>query len=191
MTAARARCAPRWLPASSGDVINFAAGVTTIDLDSSLVITKNVTIEGAQPGSTTPGVTINGGGSSHAFTDFVVDAGVTATFDGLIIADGDAKGAAGADYVGNYGTSGSGGAAAGGIYVKGDLTLTNTFLENDTATGGAGGTGADGLGVGGGAGGSAAGASMSRTAAASTLRRTMFSPAIRPPAAREVMAVKA
>jgi hypothetical protein len=144
--------------ASAGDIINFAAGVTTIDLDSSLVIAKNVTIEGAQPGSTTPGVTINGGGSSSNFSDFVVDAGVSATFDGLIIADGNAKGTAGTDFVGNYGTSGTGGAAAGGIYVKGDLTLTNAFLENDSATGGAGGTGADGLGIGGGAGGSAAGA---------------------------------
>ncbi len=146
------------LAAAAGDTINFASNVTTIDLDSSLVIGKNVTIEGAQPGSTTPGVTINGGGSSSNFSDFTVDAGVSATFDGLIIADGNAKGAAGKEFVGNYGVSGSGAAAAGGIYVKGDLTLTNTFLQGDTATGGAGGAGTDGLNDGGGAGGSAAGA---------------------------------
>src|SRR6202048_4290026 len=81
--------------ALSGDTINFAAGVTTVDLTSSLVISKNITIEGAQPGSTAPGVTINGGGSSSNFSDFTINDGVTASFDVLIIADGNATGTTG------------------------------------------------------------------------------------------------
>ena len=104
--------------ASAGDIINFAPSVTNIDLSSSLVIATNVTIEGAQTGSTTPGVTINGGGSASDFSDFVVNAGVSATFDGLIISEGDATGAAG--FSPNY-VDGKGGAAAGGIYVSGNL----------------------------------------------------------------------
>jgi hypothetical protein len=55
--------------AKNGDTINFAPSVSTIDLASSLVITKNVTIEGSQPGSTTPGVTVNGGGATSNFSD--------------------------------------------------------------------------------------------------------------------------
>ena len=117
--------------ASAGDIINFAPSVTTIDLNSSLVISTNVTIEGAQtPG--TPGVTINGGGAGSNFSDFTIAAGVIATFDGLMIADGNATGTAGSP-------NGPGGGAAGGIYDAGALTLTNSVLQNDTATGGAGG----------------------------------------------------
>ncbi len=161
--------------ASNGDVINFSPGVTTIDLTSSLVIAKNVTIEGSAPGKIgTPGVTINGGGGSSSFSDFVINAGVTATLDGLIIADGNATGATGsAGTFGEVGTTlgagGTGAAAAGGIYDAGSLTLTNSVLQNDTATGGTGGAGYTGvvhgshgpylldLGSGGGAGGNAAG----------------------------------
>jgi hypothetical protein len=161
--------------ASAGDIINFSSGVTTIDLSSSLVVTKNVTIEGSAPGKIgTPGVTINGGGAGSNFSDFVINAGVTATLDGLIIADGNATGATGsAGTFGEVGTTlgagGTGAAAAGGIYDAGSLTLTNSVLQNDTATGGTGGAGYTGvvhgshgaylldLGSGGGAGGNAAG----------------------------------
>jgi hypothetical protein len=134
--------------ASAGDTINFAPSVTTIDLDSSLVISKNVTIEGSQPGSTTPGVTVNGGGSTSNFSDFVINAGVTAKIDGLIIADGNAVGAAGS-------AASAGGDTAGGIFDAGALTLSDSVLEDDTATGGAGGNA--GSYHGGGAGGNAAG----------------------------------
>ncbi len=123
--------------ASAGDTINFAPSVTTIDLASSLVIAKNITIEGSQPGETgTPGVTINGGGPGSNFSDFTIDAGVTAAFDGLIIADGHAAGAAGTVHYAIQ--AGNGGAAAGGIYDSGALTLTNSVLQGDTAHGGAG-----------------------------------------------------
>ena len=125
--------------AHSGDTITFAPSVTTIDLASSLAIAKNVTIEGPQPGATTPGVTIIGGGSGSNFSDFTIAAGVSATFDGLIIADGNATGATGAYCTGAACAGGTGGAAAGGIYDAGSLTLTNSVLQNDTATGGAGG----------------------------------------------------
>jgi len=143
--------------AVTGDVINFAPGVTTIDLSSSLVISKNVTIEGSQPSKIgTPGVTIDGGGGASNFSDIVINAGVTATLDGLIIEDGNATGATGTTSNATYGIGGTGGAAAGGILDNGDLTLTNSVLQDDTATGGAGG-GTYLYGAGGG-GGSAAGA---------------------------------
>jgi hypothetical protein len=125
------------------------------------VIDKNITIEGAQPGSTTPGVTINGGGSASNFSDFTIDAGVTATFDGLIIADGHATGTAGSAGSQSHPNGGSGGGAAGGIYDAGTLKLTNSLLQNDTATGGTGGQGYTAFFSfsvgGGGAGGNAAG----------------------------------
>ncbi len=140
--------------ASAGDIINFAPSVTEIDLGSTLTISKNVTIEGSQPGSIgTPGVTIKGGGPSSNFSDFTINAGVTATFDGLIIADGHATGGTGGYGVQGGGVQGGpGGGAAGGIYDAGALTLSNSQLLRDTATGGVG-----GLGLGGGAGGAAAG----------------------------------
>src|SRR5580704_514777 len=126
--------------ALAGDTINFAANVTEIDLASTLAIGRNVTVEGSQPGSIgTPGVTINGGGASSNFSDFTIDAGVMATFDGLIIADGHASGAAGA--AGGVGGAGPGGAAAGGIYDAGVLTLSHSQLVGDTATGASGGAG--------------------------------------------------
>ncbi len=144
--------------AAAGDIVNFAPTITTINLSSSLVISKNIIIEGSQPGAHgTPGVTINGGGSSSNFSDFTINAGVTAGFDGLIIADGHATGATGSNGGSAlYQAGGTGGAAAGGIFDAGALTLTNSVLSNDTATGGHGGTG--GYYAGGGAGGSAAGA---------------------------------
>ena len=153
----------------AGDIINFAPGVTTIDLSSSLVISKNVTIEGSQPSNIgTPGVTIDGGGGASNFSDFVINAGVSATFDGLIIADGHATGATGTTSNSTYGIGGTGGAAAGGIFDNGDLTLTNSVLQGDTATGGAGG-GTYLYGAGGG-GGSALAPSMLRAPAVSRFR---------------------
>jgi collagen type I/II/III/V/XI/XXIV/XXVII alpha len=144
--------------AAPGDIINFGTDVTTINLDSSLVISKGITVDGLQPGSTNPGVTINGGGAGSNFSDFVIDAGVTATFDGLIIQDGHATGAVGANTpLSNLSQpGGQGSAAAGGIYDAGALTLNNSVLQADTATGGFGGRGA--AYGGGGGGGSAAGA---------------------------------
>jgi hypothetical protein len=145
--------------ASAGDIINFAANVVVIDLASTLTITKNVIIEGSQPGSIgTAGVLVNGGGASSNFSDFTINAGVTTTFDGLIITGGHATGATG--YSHGSGHMGAGGAAAGGIFDAGTLTLSNSALVGDTATGGAGGVAlgpAYGGGYGGGAGGAAAG----------------------------------
>ena len=144
---------------SAGDTINFAANVVVINLDSTLAITKNVTIEGSQPGSIgTAGVIINGGGASSNFSDFTINAGVAATFDGLVITGGHATGAAGSGHGVHHMNAGS--AAAGGIFDAGTLTLSNSALVGDTATGGSGGValGAEyGGGYGGGAGGSAAG----------------------------------
>ena len=101
---------------------------------------------------------INGGGASSNFSDFTINAGVAATFDGLVITGGHATGAAGSGHGVHHMNAGS--AAAGGIFDAGTLTLSNSALVGDTATGGSGGValGAEyGGGYGGGAGGSAAG----------------------------------
>ena len=67
------------------------------------------------------------------FSDFTINAGVSATFDGLIIADGNATGASGGT---GFLTSYNGAAAAGGVWRhSGALTLTNSVLQNDTAQG--------------------------------------------------------
>jgi hypothetical protein len=139
--------------ASAGDTIVFAADVTTIDLTSgSLVVATDVTIEGSQPGTSTPGVTIVGGGIASNFSVFKIDANVSATIDGLIIEDGHATGTTGS-FIGA-----TGGAAAGGIFDAGALTLTDSVLVGDTAVGGTGGSTSAASPDGGGAGGEAAGA---------------------------------
>jgi hypothetical protein len=139
--------------ASAGDSITFDPSVTLIQLSSSLVIARNVTIEGAQPGATIPGVLIAGNSS---FTDIAINAGVTASIDGLTIVDGHGAGASGAYGASGGGTGGRGQGAGGGIYDAGTLTLTDSDFANNTATGGAGGHGGLYNG-GGGAGGNAAG----------------------------------
>ena len=88
--------------------------------------------------------------ASSNFSDFTINAGVTATFDGLIIAERPCD-----RRRRRRNPGGAGGAAAGGIYDAGVLTLSHSQLFGDTATGGSGGSRA--VYGGGGAGGSAAG----------------------------------
>jgi hypothetical protein len=121
--------------ALAGDTIDFAAGVSTIDLASSLVMTKNVTIEGSQPGADTPGVTIRGGGIESNFSVFTINANVTASIDGLIIEDGNATGATGSLST-DFSPGATGGAAAGGIFDAGALTLTDSVLEAERRSAG-------------------------------------------------------
>ena len=103
--------------ANSGDIIDFAANVRTIDLTSAgLTIGTSVTIQndlGTGP------VTIDGGGH---FTVFTVSAGVTASLSGLTISHG----------------AGASSSSGGGIQHNGTaLTVSNcTFSDNSAADGG-------------------------------------------------------
>ncbi|HEY5302177.1 MAG TPA: hypothetical protein VIJ55_15995 [Acetobacteraceae bacterium] len=131
--------------ARNGDtiVIDPSLSSGTIDLATTLTIAKNVAVEGN-------GVTLSGGDAGPVLD---IGSGATVALDGLSIIDGNATGKPGG--AGSPGKTG--GAAAGGIYDAGDLSVTNTRFADDTATGGAGGAGA-GSGSGGGAGGAASGA---------------------------------
>jgi len=97
--------------ATSGETIDFAASVRTIDLSSTLNIGVDVAItndQGIGP------VTIDGGGQ---FTVFTVPDNVTAALSGLTIADGN--------------TTGSNG-GAGGILNNGTLTVSNSTFSNNS-----------------------------------------------------------
>jgi hypothetical protein len=100
--------------AASGDTIQFAANLKggTINLANTLDITNNLTIDGA--GS---GITVNGGG--HRV--FQIEAGVVADINALTI-----TGAV------------TGAQAAGGIFNKGSLTLTNSTVTGNSAFNGGG-----------------------------------------------------
>jgi len=104
--------------ATSGETIDFAAGVRTIDLSSTLNIGVDVAImndQGIGP------VTIDGGGQ---FTVFTVSGkagfttSVTASLSGLTIADGNT-------------TSDDGG---GGILNNGTLTVSNSTFSNNSVS---------------------------------------------------------
>ena len=129
------------LAASPGDNIVFSTTLngSTITLLTPLVLNKAITING----STGPGgqdVVVSGGGTTTVFD--VTATGVT--LENLGIANGVGVGAAGT-------SGGSGGDAAGGIFVQsGSLALLTDTFFNDQAFGGAGSQS--------GSGGSAAGA---------------------------------
>jgi LPXTG-site transpeptidase (sortase) family protein len=97
--------------AASGDTISFD-GNYTILLGSTLVIARNLTIDGA--GHT---ITVSGGGSVGVFQ---VNGGVTAALNSLIITNGNAVN-------------------GGGILSSGMLTVTNSTVSNSHASWGGGG----------------------------------------------------
>jgi hypothetical protein len=140
--------------ATAGDTIEFAAGLSgdTIDLASTLTITKNITIDGNANGAN---ISLSGG---NGFTDVKVNAGITASLTGLDIIQGGTTGAAGhgETFTGSYNYLNPGTNAAGGIYNAGTLTITDSVFSSDAATGGAG-VSNHYTSDGGGAGGSAAG----------------------------------
>ena len=136
--------------ALSGDTIVFASTLTgttgnTIDLPSTLDITQtNLTII-----DTADNVTLSGEGTH---TVIEVGIGASVSIDDLTIANGVGAGAASSN------PSVVGGAAAGGIYDEGSLTLSNDVFSGNVATGGVGANApTNGEGIGGGAGGAAAG----------------------------------
>nr|WP_256346883.1 Ig-like domain-containing protein [Pseudomonas gingeri] len=135
--------------AVAGDIITFSTSGMTVDLNSQLVVTKNLTIEGDLDHNGTPDVTISGQYKTQVIQ---ISSGVTATLDGLIITKGLAAG--------NGGNGGNGTAAANllgaGISNFGNLTLNNVSVTANAASGGGGGGGVAGGDVGGAGGGGGA-----------------------------------
>jgi hypothetical protein len=103
--------------AQSGDTIDFQPGLTgPILLGSTLVLTKNVTIQGNLDASGNPLVTVDG---QHRVQDFSLRSGVTATLAGLGIAN--ALNPAGDIALG------------GGIYNAGNLTIQSCRIAGNVA----------------------------------------------------------
>ncbi|WP_248764419.1 MULTISPECIES: Ig-like domain-containing protein [unclassified Pseudomonas] len=133
--------------AVAGDIITFNASMT-VNLNSQLVISKNLTIEGDLDHNGTPDVILSG---QYKTQVLMVNSGITATLDGLVITQGLA--------VGNGAAAGVDGTAAmgGGIVNAGNLTLNNVTVTSNAASGGGGGGGVTAPYVGGAVGGGGGG----------------------------------
>jgi hypothetical protein len=142
--------------AASGDTIAFASGLQnavnaqgqrgTIDLNSTLVLSRNVSIQGPTDSSNHPLITLDG---QNKVQDLVVNSGVTASLSGLTVADGFLQtgsviGGAGIANSGsltltNAGVQNNHAAAlsdvimGGGIYNKGTLTIQNSTISGNSA----------------------------------------------------------
>ncbi|WP_253912062.1 Ig-like domain-containing protein [Pseudomonas sp. CVAP len=130
-----------------GDTVTFSTTMT-VNLNSQLTVTKNVTLEGDLNHDGIADVTLNGQYKTRVVQ---VASGVTATFDGLIIKQG--------LVAGNGAAAGTDGSAAmgGGIYNAGNLTLKNVTVTSNAASGGGGGGGVTSPYVGGAVGGGGGG----------------------------------
>ncbi|MFP3494456.1 Ig-like domain-containing protein [Pseudomonas sp. SIMBA_059] len=115
----------------AGDTVTFNSSMT-VNLNSQLVITKNVTVAGDLNHDGVADVTLSGQYKTQVLR---VNNGVTATLDGLVITQGLA--------VGNGAQAGVDGTAAmgGGIVNFGNLTLNNVTVTSNAASGGGGGGG--------------------------------------------------
>ncbi|KAB0564902.1 DUF4347 domain-containing protein [Pseudomonas palleroniana] len=115
----------------TGDTVTFNSSMT-VNLNSQLVITKNVTVAGDLNHDGVADVTLSGQYKTQVLR---VNNGVTATLDGLVITQGLA--------VGNGAQAGVDGTAAmgGGIVNFGNLTLNNVTVTSNAASGGGGGGG--------------------------------------------------
>ncbi len=128
--------------AASGDTVTFATGLAgSIDLQSGLQLTTDVTILGPLAADGTPAITLNGQDGNGlvglepipqmGFTILTVASGATASIAGLGFADGSDDG-------GTVTTDDDfqGQAAAGAIVNDGTLSLVNDLFADDQATGG-------------------------------------------------------
>ena len=133
--------------AVAGDIITFNANMT-VNLNSQLVISKNLTVEGDLNLDGVADVTLSG---QYKTQVLMVNSGVTATLDGLVITQGLAAG--------NGANAGVDAAAAmgGGIVNAGNLTLKNVTVTANAASGGGGGGGVAAPYVGGSVGGGGGG----------------------------------
>jgi hypothetical protein len=138
----------------AGDIITFNASMT-VNLNSQLVISKNLTVEGDLNLDGVADVTLSG---QHKTQVLKVNSGVTATLDGLVITQGLAAGNGGNGS--NGGANSSGATAANllgaGISNFGVLTLNNVSVTANAASGGGGGGGAAAYNASGGGGGGGA-----------------------------------
>ncbi|MFC3945522.1 Ig-like domain-containing protein [Pseudomonas gingeri] len=135
--------------AVAGDIVTFSTPGMTVNLNSQLVIAKNLTIDGDLDNNGTADVTISGQYKTQVLT---VNSGVTATLDGLVITKG--------LMAGNGGNGGNGTTAGNllgaGISNFGNLTLNNVSVTANAASGGGGGGGVVNGDVGGAGGGGGA-----------------------------------
>ncbi|WP_448675811.1 Ig-like domain-containing protein [Pseudomonas sp. LY-1] len=117
-----------------GETVTFSTPGMTVNLDTQLVIAKNLTIDGDLNNDGVADVTISGQYKTQVLK---VDSGVTATLDGLVITKGLAAG--------DGSNGGSGISAANllgaGISNFGNLTLNNVSVTENAASGGGGGGG--------------------------------------------------
>ncbi|RMT18814.1 BNR repeat-containing glycosyl hydrolase [Pseudomonas savastanoi] len=131
--------------AQNGDIVTFSSGMT-VALQSQLVVSKNITLDGDLNNDGVADVTLDGQNRTSVIR---VNSGVTATLDGVIITRGVAS-TAGA----NSGSAISASdALGGGINNAGNLTLRNVTVTANAAAGGGGGGGVLSPTVGGGGGG--------------------------------------
>ncbi len=135
-----------------GETVTFSTPGMTVNLDTQLVIAKNLTIDGDLNNDGVADVTISGQYKTQVLK---VDSGVTATLDGLVITQGLAAGN------GGNGSANSSGATAAnllgaGISNFGVLTLNNVSVTANAASGGGGGGGAGVSNASGGGGGGGA-----------------------------------
>ncbi|POY82221.1 glycosyl hydrolase [Pseudomonas amygdali pv. morsprunorum] len=131
--------------AQNGDIVTFSTGMT-VALQSQLVVSKNITIDGDLNNDGVADVTLDGQNRTSVIR---VNSGVTATLDGVIITRGVAS-TAGAS---SGATIAASDALGGGINNAGNLTLRTVTVTANSAAGGGGGGGVNSPNVGGGGGG--------------------------------------
>ncbi|WP_024679513.1 Ig-like domain-containing protein, partial [Pseudomonas syringae] len=131
--------------AQNGDIVTFSTGMT-VALQSQLVVSKNITLDGDLNNDGVADVTLDGQNRTSVIR---VNSGVTATLDGVIITRGVAS-TAGASSGASIAASD---ALGGGINNAGNLTLRNVTVTANSAAGGGGGGGVNSPNVGGGGGG--------------------------------------
>ncbi|MGZ0703606.1 Ig-like domain-containing protein [Pseudomonas piscis] len=129
--------------AQNGDIVTFQNSMT-VTLNSELLITKNITVDGDLNNDGIAEVTLDGQYKTRVLE---ISSGATVTLDGLIITKGLVSGN------GGDGGSGATGAMAGGIFNAGILTLNNVTVTANAAAGGGGGGGVTPVYYGGGGGG--------------------------------------
>ena len=144
--------------AAAGDTINFAAGLTTVNLTSAeLLINKNLTING--PGANLLSVQRSAAGGTPDFRIFnIASASLNVSISGLTIANGKLSGFASGGGISNNSTgtvtvtnstiSGNTAKNGGGIFnnTSAALTITNSTISGNTANGNGPGEG-DGGGI--------------------------------------------
>ena len=129
--------------AQNGDIVTFNAGMT-VQLNSELLINKNITVDGDLNNDGVADVTLDGQYKTRVLE---ITSGSAVTLDGLVITKGLVAGN------GGNGGAAAAGAMGGGIFNAGILTLNNVTVTANAASGGGGGGGVSGGYSGGGGGG--------------------------------------